>query len=330
MKKQHEILFGLAMIAGVLLTGCKDSAGPGDDEQAPAGVTNEMDAMKYFALQDEFVKNTEETISDDNLYPADYGTFGKVAAEITPLRFGRFITSVTRTATPTILPGDSIAIVFVEKEIMGVFKIRGLNGVGDTVTIEKPFTDNSTRNLVFKRVERNPRMYWRNWVPVATSLVDGGTVAPNDNIDITMVQLFLPNGDTITVTDPNSYYLRYRWLHMYDGGRKDVPEFSPNQRAILQATVVSTSADTDFVALRYGVGTFQKRRMRLTLVSEVNNGDGTYTRVYQTRDSGMPGFVIHPHRGWFHAAVDAMTRETLYDDAAPYSVNWWGIPYRVF
>ena len=38
---------------------------------------------------------------------------------------------------------------------------------------------------------------------------------------------------------------------------------------------------------------------------------------------------MHFHRGFFNMAVDAMTNETLFDDTAPYSVSWWGAPYRV-
>ena len=87
---------------------------------------------------------------------------------------------------------------------------------------------------------------------------------------------------------------------------------------------MSTEADTDLVALRYGIGAGHKRRVRMQLVSEINNGDGTYTRLFS-----VP-FVLHPYRGWFHAGIDAMTHQTLFDDTAPYAVSWWGIPYRVF
>ncbi|MBM2846931.1 MAG: hypothetical protein HW407_2243 [Bacteroidetes bacterium] len=111
---------------------------------------------------------------------------------------------------------------------------------------------------------------------------------------------------------------------MFHGGRKDLPQLDPSARIVVQATVVSASPDTDLVALRYGVGTFQKRRFRMQLISEVNNGNGTYTRVYQGP------FFVHFHRGFFHAGVDAITRGTLFDDATPYSASWWGIPYRVF
>lgn len=323
MKKTFAVLWGGLALIGLLVAGCsKDNTGPADN--APTGVSNEASARAYYAMNDEFVKNDEITFDDQEVAPTDYGTFGKIDAAITPLRWGRFVQQVVRTVVrDTVLPGDTIAFVHVHKEITGVFRILGLNGVGDTVRVAKPFVDNSDRNIIFRRFARQTERYWMNWVPVATSLVDGGTIPPNNQIDITKVQLFLPNGDTVTVTDPLNTYLRYRWLFRLQGPQTDVPQLDPAAHVVVQATVVSASPDTDLVALRYGVGTFQKRRFRMHLISEVNNG-GTYTRVFEG------AFYVHFHRGFFHAGVDAITRGTLFDDTVPYSANWWGIPYRVF
>jgi len=326
MKRSTMVLMAAVMMAGVLVTGCKKDSGP--EEAAPVGVTNEEQAMQYFAKNDEFVANDEETFADKSIESFDYGTFGKVDAAITPLRWGRFVSSVTRTVTTTVQPGDTIATAVVDKNITGVLKIRGVNGAGDTVTIEKPFNDVSKRNVIFKRVNRNTDKFWLNWVPVATSLVEGGTASPNNQIEITKLVLYTSALDTITITDPTAYFLRYRWLKLFNGGRKDVPEFLAGQSLKLQVTVVSASADTDFVALRYGVSGNNHKRVRLALVSEVNNGNGTYTRVFEIARTA-PQFV-HFHRGWFHMGIDAVTRATLMDDVAPYSVSWWGVPYRVF
>jgi hypothetical protein len=326
MKRSTMILMGAVMMTGLLVTGCKKDNGP--DEVAPVGVSNEEQAMQYFAKSDEFVANDEETFADQSIQNFDYGTFGKIDAAITPIRWGRFVTSVTRTVTTTVQPGDSIAIAVVDKNITGTLKIRGLNQNGDTVTIDKPFNDLSKRNIIFKRVSRSTDKYWLNWVPVATSLVEGGTASPNNQIEITKLVLYVSTTDTITITDPTGYFLRYRWLKLFTGGRKDVPEFSAGQALKLQVTVVSASADTDFVALRYGVSGVNHKRVRLALVSETNNGNGTYTRVFEISRTA-PQYV-HFHRGWFHMGIDAVTRATLMDDVAPYSVSWWGVPYRVF
>ncbi len=325
MKKSMLFLSSLLLAAGVLVSGCKDSSGP-EEEIAPSGVTNEEQAMKYYATSDEFVANDEVTIADAEVQPFDYGTFGKIDATVTPIRWGRFITSVTRTVTTTVEPGDTLATALVEKTIVGTLKIRAITTSGDTVTIDKPFTDKSTRYVIFKRVDRNAKRYWLNWVPVASSLVKGGTVEPNNTVNITKMVVYLP-GDTITVDDPNGYYLRYKWLKIFKGGRKDLPELTGGQAVKLEVTVVSASADTDFVALRFGFDKGHHRRVRLVLVSEVNNGDGTYTRVFEV-SRNAPVFM-HFHQGAFHLAVEALTHATLFDDQAPYSVSWWGIPYRV-
>jgi hypothetical protein len=326
MKRSTLLLMASVMLTGLLVSGCKKDNGP--DESAPVGVTNEEQAMQYFAKTDEFVANDEVTFADQSAETFDYGTFGKVDAAITPLRWGRIVTSVTRTVTTTIQPGDTIAIALVEKNIIGALKIRGLNRNGDTITVDKPFTDASKRNVIFKRVNRNPDKFWLNWVPVATSLVDGGTVVPNNQIDITKLVLYTSALDTITIVDPTAYFLRYRWLKLFNGGRKDVPEFAAGQTLKLQVTVVSASADTDYVALRYGAGISQHKRVRLSLVTEANNGNGTYTRVFEI--SRVAPQYMHFHRGYFHLGLDAITKATLMDDSAPYSVSWWGIPYRVF
>lgn len=323
MKLSAVFAWILAAAMGLAVSACdRNEVNP--DDIAPPGVgSSEISAIKYYAANDEFVKNDEQTFTDREIQPTDYGTFGKIQANITPLRWGRFVNRVVTNVDVDILPGDTIAIAHVHKNISGILRILALDANGDTVRLQKTFSDSANRNLIFKRVARDSRRYWGNWVPVATSLVEGGTQAPNDFITLTQLDLILPNNDTITVTDPLNTYLRYRWMHRYQGGDGDVPELEPSRRVIVRATLVSASSDTDLVALRFGAGVLHMRRARMQLVSEVNNGNNTYTRVYQT------AMIVHAHRGFFHAGVDAMTRETLFDDSAPYSVSWWGMPYRV-
>ena len=321
-------MVGMAvLLSGMLLTGCSDQTGP--EEQAPVGVTNEQSAMKYFAANDDFVLNDEVTFQDQTVEPIDYGTFGKIDAEITPICFARIVTGVTRTVTVTVEPGDTSAVANVKKDITGIFKIKAVTAAQETVLVEKPFNDASERNIIFKRVGRDPRRYWLNWVPVATSLVRGGTVPPNNAIALTEIALFLPDGSTVTITDPTNYYLRYRWSRMFQAhnAMKDVPELSGGETVRLQVTLESASPDTDIVALRYGFGGFNKRRVKMNLVSETFNGE-KYVRVYET--SRTRPLYVHYYKGFFHMGVDAITHETLFDDTAPYAASWWGVPYRVF
>lgn len=325
MKKSLAMLWTLAAIVGTLLVGCtKNTNGP-DEETAPPGVTDEQSAMKFAAENDEFVKNDELSFADQEIAATDYIYLaGHIEASITPLRWGRFITSVTRQVTTTIQPGDTIAIAHVHKIINGILKIRAIRGV-DTILVEKPFMDESDRNVVFRRIERGPR-FWRNWLPVATSLVDGGTT--NGQIDITALTV-ISRTDTITVTDPQNFYLRYRWLRSLHGNKdlfhrnRDMIEFTGGGTMKVSVTLQSASPDTDIVALRFGFNSQYKNRARMLLVSQTPSGGG-YLKVYEKT------FTVHNRPGQFHAAVEAMTKATLYDDTAPYNVSWWGVPYRVF
>jgi hypothetical protein len=322
MKKSFALLWTIAATVGLLVVGCNKNTNGPEEETAPAGVTDEQGAMKYAAENDEFVKNDEQTFADQDIQPTDYGYLvGKVNAAITPLRWGRFISSVTRTYTVQIQPGDTIAVVHVHKNIVGTLKIKGINGAGDTVLVQKPFNDESDRNVLFKRIDRGPR-FWRNWLPVATSLVEGGTVR-NPQINITKLQMITRNGDTITVTDPQRFFLRYRWLR-YLNGDKDMAEVHGGDSVKIKVTLESSSPDTDLVALRFGFTSQYKHRAKMFQTSQQPGGLG-YIKTFERT------FYVHNRPGHFHAAVDAATKATLFDDdITKYSVSWWGVPYRVF
>jgi hypothetical protein len=323
MKKSLAMLWLMTATVGLLVVGCnKNPNGPEDDGFPPSGVTDEISSMKYLAENDEFVKNDEQTFADQAIQPTDYSyVMGQIESSITPLRWGRFVANVTSTKTIVVQPGDSTAIGHVSKTITGTLKIKGLRGT-DTVLVEKPFTDKSDRNIIFKRIDRNARKYWKNWIPVATSLVDGGTL--NSQIDIKKVEFVNRNGELITITDPQTYYLRYRWLR-HRNGDTDMFELSGGDSVRMTVTLESASADTDFVALRFGFNSQYKNRARMALVSQVRGGTLGYVKVYART------FYVHPRPGHFHAAIDAMTRATLYDETpSVYSVSWWGVPYRVF
>lgn len=332
--KKLLVMAGLMSI-GLLVAGCqKDVTGP--SETGPTGVTNELDAMKYYALNDEFVANDELTLQDQAVEEFDYGTFGlsKTDAAIIPVRWGRFISSVTKTVTTQIAPGDTIAFAVVEKTITGVFKIRGKINPTDTtlVEIQKPFVDVSKRNVIFRRMARNRERYWLNWVPVASSLVAGGTAKPAQAIRINAVQFVRGTGDTLTITDPLGHYMRYRWLNYWlKDARDNVVEVAAGSPIRMRVMVTSSEKDTDMVFLRFGCTLMERRRLPLECISVKDNGDGTFTRVFQTY--GVKRLIapaMHFHRGYFHLTLDAVTRSTLFsDDTNTYAVSWWGVPYRV-
>jgi hypothetical protein len=324
-----RIVLFLSFVAGSLLVGCSDPNSPQDDTP-PAGVSNETQAMEYLARGDEFVSNEDVTFSDVALQPTDYGTFGKVATDVIPITWGRFVDQVTISTTTTIEEGDTTAVVQVVKDISGTFRVLAKYSETDTSTvlIEKPFNDQSVRNVIFRRTGRETRRFWLNWAPIASSLVEGATVAPpaDQAVAITKLEFIRPDGDTITVTDPLSFFLRFPWRFrmMHQHAPHEVPQMNMGETFALRATVVSASPDTDLVVLRYGFSLVSRKRMSMPLVEQTENGDGTYTRVYQ-----IAADVRH-QPGFFHAGVVALSRKTLFDDdPASYSVSWWGVPYRV-
>ena len=330
MRKTLAIVWTVFLVVSLAVIGCNkdESAVSTSTDQAPAGVTNEQSAMTYFAQNDEFVNNDEVAFADKAVAPTDYDeSISKVDDAITPLRWGRFITSVTRTVTMTTQPGDTITVARVDRTIQGVLRIRTISSTGDTVTLTKNFQDKSARNVVFKRVARDTKRYWLNWMPVATSLVAGGTnPAPaNEAIAITKLE-FVAGGNTLTVTDPLTVWLRYRWLRMFNGGKADVPELTPGEAVTIRATIQSQSADSDIVVLRhgFGIGSGHFKRIKMVMTSQSGpDGNGFYTRIYEKQ---VP---VRIYPGSFHFGVDAVTHATLFDDVAPYSVSWWGIPFRV-
>ena len=333
MRKHFAVLWVLTALLLFLVGGCKkDESTVVSPTQPPSGVTNEQTAMQYTASTNPFVNNDEATFTDQAVQPADYGTF-KVDATIIPVRFGRFIRTVTRTFTVTTMPGDSVAFVHEDKVIQGDFAILAKLNVTDTsfTLIQKPFTDHATRNLIFRRVARDPQLFWLNWRLVATSLVEGQTLPPLNPVNfspiaIQKVQVFLPSGDSITVTNPDSTFLRFRWESWYHGREHEVPELLGGSMVTTQVTVLSASPDTDIVALRHGFGSPFATRTKMTLISEsFDSGTQLYTRVYQKQ------WMVHAYPGWFHVGVDAVTRATIFDDSpTSYSASWWGVPYRVW
>jgi hypothetical protein len=127
--------------------------------------------------------------------------------------------------------------------------------------------------------------------------------------------------------------MRYKWLKMWAADTKeDVLELQGGNQVRMRVVVTSAEKDTDFVFLRYGFNLTDRKRVPLECVFVNDNGDGTYTRVFQTYSARkIVAPMMHFHRGFFHLNLDAMTRSTLFtDDVNNYSVTWWGVPYRVF
>jgi len=130
---------------------------------------------------------------------------------VTPIRFARVITGITKTVETTFEPGDESRIAHVTKDITGIFKILVVTAGERNADGGKTVQRVSARKRGVQRLTRNPNRFWMNWMPVSSTLVKGGNGGPEQFISIKQVELI--TGDTRSViTDPLEHYLYYGWM----------------------------------------------------------------------------------------------------------------------
>lgn len=297
-----RLMFGLAgvFMAAVLLWGCQSSTEPVED--------------KYTVFQ-ELISNDALFTSDASILAGDQdvpsSSLMKTSAPIIPLIWGRQVTSASRSVSFE-EQSDTLVIGTITGTISGNVKIAALDSLTDTTLaiVSKPFTETTTRKVKFYRIANTNRTR-DNWRMREISALKGGTA--NSLITIDQLQAILGT-DTLTVTDPNEFYFRFSGF----AGRQ-LPALGMTTPVKVRITVTSTESDTDFVML-HRPGILRPNHARTTLVSQT--GTGPYTRVYEL------SWNSHV-RGRHHFYVSAVTRNSLFDDVAPWATQLWGFPYLV-
>jgi len=312
MKHTNLGMWGIAWAAVLLVSGCSKNNNPAD-----AGVSlpaDDQQAIQQIVAADALFTNDATYLNDGS------APLAKDATAILPRAWGRNIdpNSVTRTVTYQTVD-DTTVIATVTTSYSGSIWIRAKYTQADTgvSTITKPFSETTTRKVKFARVARTNKPSL-NWKVREVSAVMGGT--QNAQVSIKQVRFFVGD-DTLTITDPNNYWLRLG----YPGGRL-VPELTTSfaKGFKVEVTVTSASPDSDIVSAHrpfWFMGRWQYRAP-MRLVSEVNNGDGTFTRVYDHSWAGV-------WAGRHHMFVSALTRESIFDDTAQFSSQVWGVPFIV-
>lgn len=299
----RNALLGLAAVAAMALWGCKSSTEPVDDE---------LSVLQEMIASDALFTSDQSMLSDAN----EFG-LGKTAAPILPAAWGRRVDSVSRTVS-FVHFGDTVIVATINVTMSGQIKIAAKDSLQDTTItiVTKPFTETTTRNVRFYRIARTDRPR-DNWRFREVSGVEGGTA----NSQITFDQLIAIIGsDTLTVTDPSEFSLRFP---AFTGRR--LPSVGGAATIKVQLTLTSTESDTDMVFLHrpfqwLNPSVLRPARARMVMVSQT--GSGPYTRVYE---HSWTGHV----QGRHHFFVSGITRNSLFDDAAPWSTRLWGIPYLV-
>ena len=313
-KKEFSLQFFIPLLLLGLLAffaGCQDEMVVEPQDSEP---TTDQAAMEKLVDQDSSLTSFEANYNEDGLMDV----LGKIQENIYPVRVGHKMRLVNRNLNIDFV-NDSMATGTLTKTFEGVLFIAASydsNSVLPDTVIEKPFTSVVTRNLIFRKIANTDHPF-RNWIIAAISLPEGGTQSPN--IDINKVTIFLPSGDTLVVDSPNEYYLRLHW-----GWWRHMPLLRCGESVTVRVELFSAYEDDDFVTLTYGANRYghhrAKRRFELVSSTPVAGGfDKVYEQTYTTNQ----------YPGHYHAVINAMPRQVIYDDSTPVEVESWGIPYFV-
>ena len=313
MNKQRSFLaqfLSIIMLAiFALFIGCKESV----VEPESTEPTTDKEAMLKLADEDSAISSFEPNYNEEDAM----GFLGKTAAEIFPFRVGHKMRLVNRNMDINVV-GDT-AYGTLTKTFEGTLIIAASYNSGATqpdTIIKKPFTSVIKKKIIFVKIN-NSRFPYRNWRIAAISLPEGGVLT--SNIDIQKLTAFLPNGDTLVINSPNSYF-----LSRGPGWWRALPIIGKNQSVTLRLEVYSAYADTDFVTLTYGADRsgLHRAKRKFVMISSVPSGNG-YAKVYEQT------YTTHQLVGHYHAIVNAFPKQVIFDDATPVETESWGFPYFV-
>jgi hypothetical protein len=296
MRAPLSIVTTLILAAG-LLAGC----GTNNAVNAPSSSSTSADQAEVAST----VANSPQVVEDGEFDSSDPSTVSDATgtAAIHPLQFWRTIRNVDRTFEFAFADTDSTgrpttAVVTIRKRLTGRFNILagvpGSDGVpiDSTLTvIHKPLEDHWVRRLLLKRVRVTDEQQ-PVWRIVATS---GVRVTSKDaTTHIQSLRIQSAALDT-TVTEPLAFFFLRRILK-FDAGA--------------QVTLTATTLRADDIVV------LQLRDHRFRFH---NNGDDTYTGTW----------TVDALAGLRHFGVNALSRGTLFDDAAPYDSQAWLLPFLV-
>lgn len=308
--KKFWIILVFAMVS--IFVGCQDDM----TVQTTDDPTTDQEALERLVSEDSVLTSFEPNYNEGG----EMDILQKTNTEIYPFRVGHKMRLVNRNVNINIA-GDT-AYGLITNTFEGILYIKGSydpNATNPDTLITKPFTSVVTRNIVFVKIANTPRPL-HNWKIAAISLPEGGT--QSSSINITKLTAFLPNGDTLEINSPNDYYLVrhwgfwWRWHH--------IPVIPKNQDVLLRVELTSAYADTDFVTLTYGANRLgmHRAKKKFELISSTQNGS-VFNKVYEQT------YRTHQYVGFYHAVINAMPKQVVFDDAAPVEMESWGIPYFV-
>jgi hypothetical protein len=310
MKRQLGIALGL-VLAIAAVSGCSKSTKPASPLGSNGIGQNGATAVDIAQTNDAVAASpgliNENQYTTTAQMPMMLGAVGLSA--VRPIYWWRTIDSTARVVdfvygNPDSLGRPTTAVATVHKHFTGTFNLVA----GDTGTVGRPadstlrfihtpLDDQWMRQLALQRFlvparsakDTVPHFVWR---VVGTS----GVTVTSANATTQILSLRIQAGarDT-TITDPLELHRLRRILW--------IPANTP------VTVTVNTGRASDIVVLYHGL-----ERSRFT-----SNGDGTFTKKFSDLD--FPGLR--------HFGVNAFSKGTLADDAAPYDSKAWVLPFGV-
>jgi len=312
--KMFKLIFSPLIVLTVLLVvGCKNSSTTEPISNDPA---TDQGAIEQLTQEDSSFASFDTNFNDDSPF-----VLGKEGTVIYPIKIGRRIISKTRNFNIQIT-GDSAKATLTTNYVGKMIIAASLTPTtpGDTTAIDtviqKDFSSTIQRNFLFKKIANTNRPK-ANWKLMAISLPEGGT--NSQNVDILELNVLLPNSDTLIVNSPLDYYMKRGALWW-----REIPAIRLNQQVTMTVKVFSAYSDSDFVTLTYGadINGLHRAKKRFELISQSPSGNG-FEKIYQQT------FRAHQFLGYYHAIIDILPRQVLFDDQATVEFNSWGFPYII-
>lgn len=308
-------IFGFILIS--LTAGCSQLTNEPDFSDEP---TTDKAAFEVLSEQDSSVYSFYANYNEED---AMVYAFGNVNPNFYPARVGHRVRLVGRNMETNIVGDTAYATLTLtfEGKLFVAVSYDSVSTQEDSIIV-KDFSSQIKRNLIFVRVGNSPRPRL-NWRLAATSLPIGGTLASGtftNNIKIEKMTLTFANNQTIEINSPLEYYF---WFGA-GGNRMPLPSIAKGQEINIKAEVYSAYGTIDFVTVTYGADRFgnNRKKVRLSLVSSVQVGDG-YMKVYEAN------LRVNQIAGHFHAVLNAMPHQVIFDRNAAVEASSWGMPYHV-
>ncbi|MFZ1977962.1 MAG: hypothetical protein WAV76_08390 [Bacteroidota bacterium] len=228
----------------------------------------------------------------------------------TPLAWGRTFSGWTSNKAYDQV-NDSIVIATITNTLTGKLWIYSTIGIK-----QKPITMITIRNVKFFK---EPFKDSTRWVEKFVSVMQGNTTSGIDTIAITDLTFFAGNEMIDVTSPPDEYYLQTGIPRRH--GLPDMVR-DASRKFTIQATVLSSTPDSDVVVLYHPNNAVVRIRERMAHVSVTSNGNETYTHVYKRSWLG-------DIQGRHTITVSALSKRSLYDTTAAVTSQEWGIPYIV-